>query len=119
MATTLVRNQIGAIVKHFRLPADVEAAQQFCDLALEGKYWLYKKVSEQGSPEVSEAILVKVLLRNNETGEHFYLTFYVKPTIDKEEVKEALSGWTGIDDIIVLDYRKISFPTGEGSSSGG
>jgi len=122
MATVLVKNELGGMVKHFRLPADVKTAQTFCDKALEGRYWIYKKTGESGDLSgVNEAILVRVLIRDRETGKHWYLNFYAKPTVDKQDVINALSGWTGADDIIILDFRRIKFASGgagAGSSSG-
>lgn len=115
MATTLVENQLGSLVKRFRLPADVKTALAFCKTALDGVYRVYAKTSEQGDINESEVILVKVLLRDKETGRHFYLQFYAKPTVtSSDEIKAILSGWTGVDEIFVLDFRRMRFnPSGE------
>jgi len=110
MATVLVKNQLGGAVKHFRLPADVKTAQSFCSKALEGQYWIYTKTGESGKlTGDTEAILVRVLVRDRDTGKHWYLNFYAKPTVDKQDVVNALSGWAGADDIIILDFRRIKF----------
>ena len=110
MATSMVRNQLGGIVKHFRLPADVKTAQAFCDKALQGTYQIFQKTGQSGDPNgVTEAILVKVLVRDRDTGKHYYLNFYAKPTVDKNDVVNALSDWTGADDIIILDFRRMKF----------
>jgi len=114
MATTLVENQLGSLVKRFRLPADVKTALAFCKTALDGVYRVYAKTGEQGDINETEVILVKVLLRDRETGKHFYLQFYAKPTVKKDEVRAILSGWTGVDEIFILDFRRMKFtPSGE------
>lgn len=113
MATVMVENQLGSIVKRFRLPADDKTASSFCSQALEGIYRIYAKSGEQGDLNVTEAILVRVLLRDRDTGKHFYLQFYAKPTVGKADIQKALSDWTGIDEIFILDFRHMKF-TAEG-----
>jgi hypothetical protein len=110
MATVLVRNQLGGLVKHFRLPADVKSAQAFCNEALQGTYQIFQKTGELGSPDgVAEAILVKVYIKDRDTGKHWFLNFYAKPTADKKDVVSALQGWTGADEIVILDWRPMKF----------
>jgi len=109
MATVMVENILGGLVKRFRLPADAKTAANFCKVALEGLYKIYEKTGEQGDIDVTEAILYRVLLRDRETGKHFYLDFYAKPTVSEDDLKKALSSWTGIDEIIILDRRHMKF----------
>jgi len=110
MATVLVRNQLGPLVKHFRLPADVKTAQTFCDSALEGTYQIFQKTGELGSPDgVTEAILVKVYVKDRNTGRVWFLNFYAKPTVDKKDIVSALQGWTDADEIVILDWRPLKF----------
>jgi len=116
--TVMVRNQVGTLTKTFRLPADVEDAQAFCESALEGVYRIYKKEGEQGDPRVDQAILVRVMVRNNQTGQHWFLTFYAKPNKDKQDIISALSQWPNADDIIILDFRRVQFATSTNSGSG-
>ena len=116
--TVMVRNQVGSKLMSFRLPADVEDAQAFCEQALEGVYRIYKKEGEQGNPQVDQAILVKVMVRNNNTGQHWFLTFYAKPNKDKQDIINALSQWPNVDDIIILDFRRVQFATSTNSSGG-
>jgi hypothetical protein len=111
MATVLVENQLGSLTKRFRLPADLNSAKSFCNTALEGIYRIYAKSSQQGDMnDVSKAILSRILVLDRDTGKHYYIDCYLKDTVKSDdEIKKALAGWTGADDIIVLDFRPLIF----------
>jgi hypothetical protein len=120
MATSYIFNQLGPSVRAFRVPADSSDAQAFAQNHLAGKWSVWERVGLYGNPVATQAYRMRVMIRDNESGKHAFLNFYMKTTKDRQELISLLKGQTinGVeaDDVIIVEQRKVVFATDDSSS---
>jgi len=123
MAISMIRQKLGNKIFVNYVPADDENAKAFADALLPGEYEILKKVGESGSDTATDARFYSVMLRNEESHEKTYLSFYAKSNKTTNDVISALKGKTfnGVkaDTVIILKARKVVYSTSDDSSDSG
>ena len=120
MGKVFIVNRVGNFQAGFRLPASVTAASDFCKTALDGKWAIYKFTSSQGDPNyIGNYQVAKVTVRDEDTGQHYRLEMWVKPNVTENDIKQALSAWTGAENIIVQLTPVVVSNTSETQNSSG
>jgi len=121
MGVCMVRQKLGTKTFTNYFPADDENAKAFADALMPGEYEILKKVGESGSDTATDAKFFSVMLRNEESHEKTYLSFYAKSNKTTNDVISALKGKTfnGVkaDTVIILKARKIVFSTDDSGDS--
>jgi len=122
MAVSMIRQKLGNKTFTSYVPADDENAKAFADALMPGEYEILKKTGENGSDTVTQSRKWTVMIRNEETHEKTYLTFYSPISKSSDDVKSALSGKTfnGVkaDTIVVINARKYTFGAGADAGDG-
>ena len=118
MAVSMIRQKLGNRVFTNYVPAGGEEAKSFADEFLPGEYEILTKVGESGSDSVTEARFYLVMIKNDETHEKTYLSFYAKANTSDVDVKNALTGKTfnnvKADSVYILRSRKVQIASDDG-----
>ncbi|NPA44156.1 MAG: hypothetical protein GXO49_01340 [Chlorobi bacterium] len=122
MAISMIRQKLGTKTFTSYVPAGDEDAKAFADAVMPGEYEILAKTGESGSDSVTESRKWTLMLRNDETHEKTYLTFFAPLSKSSKDIKEALTGKTfnGVkaDTIVVLHSRKYQFASNDSSDDG-
>ena len=122
MAVSMIRQKLGNKTFTNYVPAGDEDAKSFADALMPGEYEILSKTAESGSDAVTQSRKWTLMLRNDETHEKTYLTFYAPLSKSSKDIKEALIGKTfnGVkaDTIVVIHSRKYQFAGGDESEEG-
>jgi hypothetical protein len=120
MAVSMIRQKLGNKTFINYVPASDEDAKSFADALMPGEYTILTRVAESGSDNVTEAMKWILMLRNEETHEKTYLTFYAPLSKSENDIRDALLGKTfnGVkaDTIVVITARKYSFGNSDSES---
>ena len=123
MAISMIRQKLGNKTFTNYVPAGADDAKSFADSFLPGEYEILEKVGESGSDTATEARFYSVMLRNEESHEKTYLSFYAKSNKADSDVISALKGKTfnGVkaDTVIILNARKVVYSSSDDSGDTG
>ncbi|ANE35644.1 hypothetical protein CIG11343_0583 [Campylobacter iguaniorum] len=89
MSKVLVRNKLGNKTFGFLLPADVDSASTFCANNLDGRYEIYQ-AKDPIDKGVEGGVNRVTVTGKNETGYKHTMTFYVKGSLNEDEIRTAL-----------------------------